>query len=162
MKTQSKILNQYFDFKAKHIYLAVEGEYLQDSWLITINGEHFDYSQGIGFRKAKPLQNEYFERYIRANPKKDKENLLRYAENLERVSTPQKPNLDDVLFSLLMDYTAGNDIFDDFCYNFGYSNDSIKATNIYKACQENSIKIRNVFSKYKITINKALEAFEQY
>jgi hypothetical protein len=40
--------------------------------------------------------------------------------------------------------------FDDFCNEFGYSNDSIQATKIFKACLKQSAKLQKIFSETEI------------
>ena len=43
-----------------------------------------------------------------------------------------------------MDSMACNENFDDWCNNFGYSSDSIKALNTYKECIELGRKLRKL------------------
>lgn len=59
---------------------------------------------------------------------------------------PQKPKNIDILYSLFLDADAANENFDDWCDNYGYSNNSIKALNIYKSCLETATAIRKYFS----------------
>jgi len=47
---------------------------------------------------------------------------------------PETPTKSDVLHSLLMDADAGLSTFKDWCADFGYNDDSIKALETYKAC----------------------------
>lgn len=53
------------------------------------------------------------------------------------------PKATDVLYSLFLDCTQGED-FIDWCANYGYDSDSIKAMKIYEACQANETKLKNV------------------
>jgi hypothetical protein len=55
---------------------------------------------------------------------------------------PQRPELDGVLHSLIMDSAACEESFEDWCSNFDYSTDSRKALQIYLDCQENAAKLR--------------------
>ncbi len=55
---------------------------------------------------------------------------------------PTKPKLRDVLECLFTDYDCGNYSFTEFCDNCGYSNDSIKAFETYRACEEAGRKLR--------------------
>lgn len=48
---------------------------------------------------------------------------------------PRKPQKKDVLYSMIIDDVSDMS-FNDFCNEFGYDNDSIKALEIYKACEE--------------------------
>lgn len=58
---------------------------------------------------------------------------------------PKKPKVADVLYSLFMDAYAGDENFHDWCDNFGYSTDSIKALNTYKQCLETAAQLRRHF-----------------
>ena len=57
----------------------------------------------------------------------------------------ESPKLDSVLDCLLTD-SIGVDgvIFEDFCSEFGYNEDSIKAKKVYEACKKNSKKLKNL------------------
>lgn len=59
---------------------------------------------------------------------------------------PKKPTIADVLYSLFNDASAADYNFSDWCDNFGYSDDSIKALNAYKACLETATALRKYFS----------------
>ena len=59
---------------------------------------------------------------------------------------PKKPAIADVLYSLFNDASAADYNFSDWCDTFGYSDDSIKALNAYKACLETATAIRKYFS----------------
>lgn len=91
-----------------------------DQWRVTLSskaGAHsFDYFTGLGLR-SKP-------RASWGTPK------------------PKKPKVADVLHSLILDASAVDENFDDWCDTFGYSSDSIKALNIYKACLDNARALR--------------------
>lgn len=59
---------------------------------------------------------------------------------------PVAPKAADVLYSLLLDSEACNESFNDWCDNFGYSNDSLKAINTYQQCCKIGEDMRKVFS----------------
>lgn len=59
---------------------------------------------------------------------------------------PKKPAVADVLYSLFMDASATDYNFNDWCAEYGYSDDSIKAMNAYKACLETAQALRKHFS----------------
>jgi hypothetical protein len=59
---------------------------------------------------------------------------------------PKKPTIADVLYSLFTDASAADYNFSDWCDTFGYSDDSIKALNTYKACLEIATALRKYFS----------------
>ena len=52
------------------------------------------------------------------------------------------PKVEDVLDCLKSDYLASLDSFNDFCDEFGYSNDSIRSKKTYEACVKNGKKLQ--------------------
>lgn len=58
----------------------------------------------------------------------------------------KKPTVADVLHSLFMDASAAEYNFSDWCDEYGYSDDSIKALNMYKACLDTATALRKYFS----------------
>lgn len=52
----------------------------------------------------------------------------------------------DALFFVLMESYISRGSFEDFCSEFGYSDDNINALKIYKACKRNAERLNNVFS----------------
>lgn len=59
---------------------------------------------------------------------------------------PKKPAVADVLHSLILDASAADENFHDWCANYGYSDDSIRAMNMYKACLETAVALRKHLS----------------
>ena len=59
---------------------------------------------------------------------------------------PIPPTAADVLHSLVLDATAVNENFSDWCANYGYSDDSIKALRIYQECIETARRLRTIFA----------------
>ncbi len=57
---------------------------------------------------------------------------------------PKKPEIKDVLYSLWSDSQACNQSFDDWCSDYGYSNNSISAFNTYQECCKSGIKLRKL------------------
>lgn len=109
-----------------------------DQWRVTISsgaGFHsFDYFTGLGLRH-KP-------RASWDTPK------------------PKKPKVADVLHSLILDASAADENFHDWCANYGYSDDSIKAMNTYKACLETAQALRKHFSPD--TLRQVRELLQDY
>lgn len=56
------------------------------------------------------------------------------------------PTAADVLYSLILDSSAGDQSFNDWCADYGYSNDSLSALNTYQACCKTSEELRKMFS----------------
>ena len=123
MKITSKILQKEYDYTTKWIgFIVKDDDWPCDQWLVTIEGEKFDYYTGIG-HKAIP------------------------------------PELDDVLYSLVLDSEALEEPFESWALNFGYSDDSIKAKEIYEACQKNAFKLKAILG---VAFEEAREAFQDY
>ena len=55
------------------------------------------------------------------------------------------PELELVLDALRTDFISDGS-FQDFCDNFGYDQDSIEASKIYKACLKNTEKVKKLFN----------------
>jgi hypothetical protein len=101
------------------------------AWSVNINGMIFEYKTGIGH--ATPKSKRYGEGW---NPKpKDKATL---SIDNEWVHIP---TIDSVLECLFSDYDAGTYSFNEFCGNFGYDSDSLKALDTYRACMEYADKL---------------------
>jgi len=160
MKTKSEILNKEFDFTVNHLGLFVNDDlYIQDRYIVIIEGQDFEYSCGIGHRIEKDrFKREEFKRVMNMNPKKDKTNLLHYIDILKSCSKPKTLNIDDILNSLVLDSQAGAESFDDFCSNFSYDEDSIKHNEIYRACQKNAKKVKTFIKD----LEQASELFQDY
>lgn len=60
----------------------------------------------------------------------------------KKTDRPQKPELSRVLHSLVMDASACDESFEDWCSNYGYDTDSRKALETYLKCQESTNKLR--------------------
>lgn len=65
-----------------------------------------------------------------------------YEQWAERSQRPKRPSNADILHSLLMDSEAESMNFSEWCENFGMSDDSIKALNMYKQCLETATHLR--------------------
>lgn len=113
-----------------------------DAWRVTIGKQWGNkagqwvttYYTGLGLRKAPRGQKcPYPPRSAMAE---------RWAADTLK---PQRPTVADVLYSLFSDASAADENFSDWCSNYGYSDDSIKALNIYKACTDIAQNLRRQF-----------------
>lgn len=165
---KSEILNTEFEYTTTHLYLHLDEEtlWLSDKFSVMITSKEigsipqvFEYSMGVGHRKPinkrkvdeiKNLKNRNF--------KKTYSNMINVKAKYEACSIPTKPNIDDVLYSLVMDSRYLYESFDDWCDNFGYDSDSKKAFSIYEDCIKNAKKLKAL----NININEASEAFQDY
>lgn len=55
---------------------------------------------------------------------------------------PVKPELSSILYSLVLDASACDEGFGDWCDTFGYDTDSRKALETYLSCQETGARLR--------------------
>ena len=67
----------------------------------------------------------------------------------------REPDKKDILYSMLMDNVSDMD-FDEFCCEFGYDNDSIKALKIYEECQRETKALHNMFDSDEIDMLREL------
>ena len=59
---------------------------------------------------------------------------------------PRQPKVADVLYSLLIDASAEQQNFHEWCSDYGHSLDSISALNVYIACLDTAAALRKCFS----------------
>ena len=123
-----------------------------DAWRFTLSaGKQAytgDFYTGIGHRKA-----------VKGAPAdKGNPNTL-YREDWEkRWLNPVAPSAASVLYSLLLDSRAADMSFDDWASEYGYSDDSIKALESYRACCKTARELRGIF---KPEVREALQALLQ-
>ena len=63
---------------------------------------------------------------------------------------PRTPKTVDIIGSLLLDYDAGAEGFEDFCAEFGYNEDSRKAYATWEGCRDNMLKVDRLFTPDEI------------
>lgn len=114
-----------------------------DSWAVSFSREgknsfSTDYHTGIGHRESKrPMPPE----------------IARLGKNIiARVDWERTwlkavaPHVAGVLYSVLMDSQGAEQNFLDWCDEYGYDNDSMKAHKVYTACCEILVKVRAFFT----------------
>lgn len=67
-----------------------------------------------------------------------------------RTWKPKAPSKADIMHILLADADFGEYSFNDFCSEAGYSNDSLKALDAYRACTTTAENIRKHFDRATI------------
>ena len=135
----------------KFNHIDETAEWPHFSWRVLINDVAFEYKTGLGhrtdFRKA---------RFGGFNNKSEKPGV--------RVESAQCwahiPEIDQVLHCLFMDAQCGSESFDEFCANYGYSDDSLKALDTYRDCIESGKKLRLALGKDYQTEKERIEALE--
>lgn len=165
---KSEVLNKEFDFRTVHIGLDIDENLWQyDKWAVIINGETFDYKTGIGHRKVrkgyeggknwKGFKDEATY-YLNGRFKQDKKNLLEVNKKIDYHTQVKPLNIDDVLYSLIMDSYTAEETFEDFCSEFGYDSDSRKAMQIWEDCRNNAKRVK----KFIPDLEEARELFQDY
>lgn len=83
---------------------------------------------------------------------KDKSYTFNYWMGAAHTKSPSKK---DVLYSFIMDDVSYMD-FEEFCSNFGYNNDSIKALKTFEACQLQTKNVHRLFNEEEREILREL------
>lgn len=111
--------------------------------------ESFDYFTGTGHRKVSKVDalriNQHWQPIstptVRANYKRD----------MDRAARPVAPHVASVLHSLIMDSAAQDMNFSDWCSDYGYSSDSIKALSVYQACTDTAKRMHQMFTREELS-----------
>ena len=78
---------------------------------------------------------------------------------VDKMNKPKKPTKEDVLYSMITD-DVNNMTLNDFCNEFGYNEDSIKALEIYKACKRETKAYYDMFdSEEREVLRELLEDY---
>lgn len=84
----------------------------------------------------------------------------RYFAEIEKLRKPKAPHAADILYGLITDASAVDSSFINWCADYGYDSDSIKALNTYNQCCETGQKIRVMFTRDQIAALR--EALQDY
>lgn len=74
---------------------------------------------------------------------------------VDGMGRPKKPTKKDILSAMIMNDVSGLD-FNDFCNEFGYNNDSIKALKVYEACKRETKAYYDMFDSEEREILREL------
>lgn len=142
----------YWDDKTKSDHFKITLEYQGRKM------ENIDYWMGIGNRiipKDLPflgndlIQSEkniiYSHRGKQVPQLFNSTNFLK--RKIQEIAKPRSPKVEEVLYSLLMDSTALDLTFEEFCAEFGYDTDSRKAEKIYNECNEQGKKLKRLLGE---------------
>lgn len=78
---------------------------------------------------------------------------------VDEMGKSKKPTKEDILFAMIMDDVSDLD-FDEFCSEFSYNNDSIKALKVYEACKRETKAYYNMFdSEEREVLRELLEDY---
>lgn len=115
---------------------SLDNNWPHDEWRVELSNESgcwsTSYKTGLGHRKFP----KGFVPDRKLNP------LCLAFKQQERNKKPVRPSIADVMHSLCLDASAADVNFHDWCSDYGYSDDSIIALNLYKACLETSTALR--------------------
>lgn len=151
-----------FDFDTLPVSLAYCGKIDDKEWphylwnvVVIYKGGawSFPYKCGLGHIEKKPGYNP--------DPKPPyREGTIAYEQWINEAFRPKKPNVSDIMHSILMDSEANSMSFNDWCDNFGYDTDSMKALRTYQSCCEEGEMLRKAFTNKQIQAMKI--ALEDY
>jgi hypothetical protein len=139
---------------------------------VLINGQEFDYHVGMGHAKKMEDKQGFNLSMSELKKIKDQGYTLKssYPENrcnivgnckVFQVSVLVKaPKIEDILNSLFLDSDALEYSFEDWCDNYGYSNDSIKAEGIYKECIKTAHKLKKALGNKYSEVKAEIDALE--
>lgn len=126
-------------------------------WNVTVSYKNgfwsFPYRCGMGHVEKKPGA------LPMPNPPY-KKGTIAYQSWVDRNMQPRKPKISDVLHSVLLDCDAANMSFNDWCADYGYDNDSMKAFKTYQTCCEYAVYVKKAFTKEQVDAMRA--ALENY
>lgn len=71
------------------------------------------------------------------------------------------PTASDLVWAVAVDSTALTESFNDWCYEYGYDTDSIKARSTYKACQRNGERLIKLIGNKDI-FSQLVESAREY
>lgn len=116
-------------FKAEGGHLTARGDWNCYAWRVTFMrgrvAETFDYHAGTA--------HVYPQKFPRGH----------WARSPDK---PMPPSAADFLYCAVLDSRAADQSFADWCAEFGYSDDSLSALDIYRACCDSTKRLRRVFS----------------
>lgn len=125
---------------------------------IAQQGVDFEYFTGIGHRSK--MEDTVAGRLAALSLKGSHPASIAWAEARKAFCKPIAPHVAGLLHSLILDGSACNESFADWCSNFGYDTDSRKAFATYEACQQGIDKLRRILSNEQIkAIEKALQDY---
>lgn len=160
MKLIEALKEKPVKIESKYMGESTEGKWKRDDWTVFLEYEgrkqSFEYHTGIGLRQFPKPKAGWHPRHEEGG-----EHLLNLEEYKNRLAgkqflfpdtgvnaklnkifaKPVPPPVADVLSCLLLDFSAINSLFEEWCAEYGYDTDSRKAEKLYNQCRENAIKV---------------------
>jgi hypothetical protein len=150
MIKEKDIQADFFEFAEKHNlkmeYKSIPtrtdydtGEFESFHFDITINGETFQYSMGLGHSPFMQKKGNY---NLKVRTVEELKKIIRTETGykFEQWLYPA-PTLIDVIYSISMDSDVLGQSFESWASDFGYDTDSRKAEKTYRDCQDNANKL---------------------
>lgn len=131
-------------------YLAAQGVTFEATGGARIKRDDWDcFAWQTTFTRARDGKrvSQYFEYYTGIGHVKP------YSPHMRGHNLPDRPTVPtaaDVLYSLILDSSAIEESFANWCDEYGYDSDSIKHLTTYQACCENAKKLRQVFTREEL------------
>jgi hypothetical protein len=166
-KAVQELLNEKgVKYSFNYVGAPHDDEWSHDLWNITLHNtssnciEVFTYRTGIGHRLTRTLKGGAYNYMTfgrlqgleiaahRGALQLSKNDRLYFSVNRDEIRKTVfavAPTAASVLYCLLSDASASRESYKDWCDEFGYESDSIKALNIYNQCIENAEKINKIF-----------------
>jgi hypothetical protein len=73
-----------------------------------------------------------------------------------------EPTFNDVIYSLRSDTYSGDMLFKEWCGEYGYDDDSIKALDVYDKCRANYRKLKDLFGDdYQWFLDASVEMLDE-
>ena len=146
----NEIVNLGITSSAKHIQLVAcngsKDAWDHDEWSIILSYKgrtmFTSYSTGLGHRKMSSGVKKTNDMY--SGPKG---NVRIIEAALVGYTVPVKPDIADVVYSLMMDASFAQYTFDEWCSELGHNTDSRAALDTYLQCQENYTKLKNLLGR---------------
>jgi hypothetical protein len=114
------------------------GDWMCDGWMLQLhknnNTQMFEYYTGIGHRSKLNIRNPY------------NKGTIAWIQ-LENTRKPVTPEVCGIIHSLNLDSQAINESFPNWCDNFGYDSDSLKALNVYNSCCDTAKKYCSIVDR---------------
>ena len=154
---------EQLNIKINFVGMVENEEWPHFLWNVIINDKvNFDFKTGLGLIETKKLMtfqqpnisgskvNSKLNFIVNYNNKFYKAIVIKNRVDSWLSVTPKMPTKSDILHALILDAEALDDSFINWCDNFGYDSDSIKALNIYNLCCEYGKKLKSCFSNEEI------------
>lgn len=159
-------------YKVNVQYLGFDHKKEMDSWLFDFSNENWNKTErfffytGIGHRFIKKSNYKYPKpchtvKHITNNDLKMMQaHSKKFNTFFGATVSVMEPEIASLLHSLVLDSQAKHESFNDWCDNFGYNNDSLKALNTYQECCKIADQLYGFFPRD--TVKKFESILEDY